>query len=46
VRWPGGKEDVVAGPLAVDRTYVIEEGAGKVAELAPGQVRPRAKKKS
>jgi hypothetical protein len=41
VRWPGGKEEVVAGPLAADRTYVIQEGSGKVAELERGKVWPR-----
>jgi hypothetical protein len=42
VRWTGGKEEVIEGPpgkdgkpgpLPVDRTIVIKEGMGKVAEL-------------
>jgi hypothetical protein len=44
VHWPGGPaahDEVVAGPLAVDRTYVIQEGSGKVAELERGKVWPR-----
>jgi hypothetical protein len=41
VRWPGGTDEKVEGPLAVDRTYVIRQGSGKVAELAPGKVWPQ-----
>ncbi len=37
VRWPGGKEEVVEGPLAVDRTIVIKEGMGKVGEMLPAR---------
>ena len=51
VRWTGGKEEVIEGPpgadgrptpLAVDRTIVVKEGLGKVAELEPGKVWTRA----
>ncbi len=37
VRWPGGTEDVVQGPLDVDRTIVIHAGAGRVAEIVDGK---------
>jgi hypothetical protein len=37
VRWAGGKEEVVEGPLAVDRTLVIKEGMGKVGEMLPAR---------
>jgi len=37
VRWTGGKEEVIEGPLGVDRTIVIKEGMGKVGELLPAR---------
>jgi hypothetical protein len=33
VRWTGGFEEVIEGPIAVDRTIVIKEGMGIVAQL-------------
>jgi len=42
VRWTGGKEEVIEGPIAVDRTLVIQEGHGKVAEVERGRVWTRA----
>jgi hypothetical protein len=46
IRWPGGKDEVVEGPLAADMTYVIKEGSGKVAALAPGKVWPHVAPKT
>jgi len=37
VRWPGGKEEVIAGPLPVDRTLVVKAGKGLVAEVVDGK---------
>jgi len=42
IRWTGGKEEVIEGPIAVDRTLVIQEGHGKVGELERGKVWTRA----
>ncbi|MBL8840617.1 MAG: CRTAC1 family protein [Planctomycetes bacterium] len=42
VRWPGGKEEVVEGPIAADHTVVIKEGRGQVGLLKRGEVWSRA----
>ena len=40
VRWPGGDEDIVEGPIGVDRTILVRAGEGKVAEVPRGQPLP------
>ncbi len=42
VRWPGGKEEVIEGPIPADHTVVIAEGAGQVGLLKKGEVWTRA----
>lgn len=37
VVWPGGREEVIAGPLPADRTYFIRCGDGVVAESVAGR---------
>ncbi|MBL8843484.1 MAG: CRTAC1 family protein [Planctomycetes bacterium] len=39
VRWPGGREERIAGPLPVDRTLVVRAGVGLVAEIVNGERR-------
>jgi len=46
VRWPGGKEETIAGPLPVDRTLIVRAGKGLVAEIVDGkrnEIAPPAK---
>ena len=46
VCWPGGKQEVIEGPIAVDRTLFVRAGSGIVAQSVAGkrtEIAPPAK---